>query len=226
MRLRLLSLGIAGLVAASLFSSSAHANSSGIVGRSGKQGPTCMASGCHSAQASADVPTVELVGPTSLEAGTTGSYTLLIRGGPAVKAGMNVATSAGTLNAGADTKILSNQGMNELTHNNVPKNFDSATKEARFDFSLVAPATNGTVTLYASGNSTNGNANNTGDNAVTTTLSVQVTGGITGNPDAGTGNPDPGDGGRDEDKGCSATGGAPLVLMLLLAAAHLRRRSA
>jgi uncharacterized protein (TIGR03382 family) len=223
MRLQLSSLGVAGLVAACFISFSAQANSKGIAGRSGKQGPTCMTA-CHGAAPSTKVPTVQLQGPTSLNAGATGAYELIITGGEAVKAGMNVAVSdnGGTLVAGTDSKLLGA----ELVQSD-SKNFTN--NEARFAFSLVAPAAAGTVTLYASGNSANGNNTNAGDNAVTTTLNVQVTGG--GAPDAGTGGPDAGTGGgngggeeEEEDGGCSAAGGAPMVLLLALVAAHLRRR--
>jgi uncharacterized protein (TIGR03382 family) len=232
MRSQIFSLGVAGLVAASFVSFSAHANSRGIDGRSGKQGPTCMASGCHATNSNPISPTVELDGPRSLTAGATGNYTLIIRNGAAVKAGMNVAVSdnGGTLNAGGpDQKILNG----ELTHS-APKDFNSTSQEARFDFSLVAPATAGNITIYASGNSANGNANNPGDSSATTTLSVEIKS-ATSNPDAGTGNPDAGtgnpgggngDGDKGDDGGCAAAGGPPMVLLLALIAARLRRRRA
>jgi uncharacterized protein (TIGR03382 family) len=132
-----------------------------------------------------------------------------------VKAGMNVAvsTGGGTLkNVGSDLKILAS----ELTHTG-PKDFSN--NEARFDFSLVAPSTAGTAKLFASGNSTNGNGNNDGDHSASITLDVQITGGTQPDPD-----PPPGD--KEEEGGCSATGGAPLIALLgLLAAAGLRRRA-
>jgi uncharacterized protein (TIGR03382 family) len=226
MRLQLSSLGVASLVAACFVSFSAQANSTGFTGRSGKQGTNCMTAGCHADSPAANAPTVQLQGPSSLQAGATGNYTLVITGGPAMKAGMNVAVSdnGGTLGPSAD---LRTGGTNELTHK-AAKAFTN--NEARFDFTLVAPATAGTVTLYASGNSTNGNGAKTGDNAVSMTMAVQVTAG-TGTPDAGTGTPDAGTGGGnngggedEDDGGCSAAGGAPMVLLLALVAAHLRRR--
>src|SRR4051812_11239300 len=98
MRLQRFSLGVAGVLAASLFSLTAYANKTGITGFSGKAGSTvtCMPSSCHGANPSALVPTVELSGPTSLDAGTTGNYTLIIRGGPAMTGGMDVAVNGGT----------------------------------------------------------------------------------------------------------------------------------
>lgn len=220
------SLGVATVMAACFFSLSAQANGAGIGGRSNKQGQTCM-TGCHANGASASVPTVVLQGPTTLTTGATGNYSLIITGGPAVKAGMNVAVSngGGTLTPGAGSKAAPG-AADELTHS-APKDF--ANNEARFDFTLVAPATAGSVTMYASGNSTNGNSALTGDNAVSVTLNVQVMANSTpdaGTPDAGTpdaGNPG-GGGGEDDDGGCSAAGGAPMVLLLGLVAAYLRRR--
>lgn len=222
MRSQLYSLGVASLLAASFVSFSAQANSNGITGRSGKQSLTCMTAGCHATNPSPTAPTVALEGPTTLAAGATGTYSIIITGGPAVKAGMNVAVSdnGGALAAGADTKLV---GV-ELTHT-AAKAFDN--NVAKFDFTLVAPATAGTVTLFGSGNSTNGNNANVGDNAVAATRTIQITGGST--PDAGTPDAGPGGGNGDgdadaDDGGCSAAGGAPMVLLLALVAAHLRRR--
>ncbi len=218
MRLQRFSLGVAGVLAASFFSLTAYANSKGITGRSGKQTVTCMAAGCHNTSPSTAIPTVTLTGPTSLNAGETGNYTLVITGGAAVQAGMNVAVSdnGGTLTkSGTDLQVLSG----ELTHT-APKVFSNG--EVRFDFSLVAPSSSRTVTLYASGNSVNGDKNNTGDHSASTTLDIQVTGSSTpdaGTPDAGTDTPPP------EDKGgCAAAGGAPVALLLALVAERLRRR--
>ncbi|HLK99459.1 MAG TPA: MXAN_6652 family MXYO-CTERM-anchored protein [Myxococcaceae bacterium] len=222
------SLGIATVMAACLLSLTAQANSTGIAGRSGKQGQGCMTSGCHATNPAPTAPTVVLQGPASLAAGATGNYSLVITGGPAVKAGMNVAVSngGGTLAAGTGSKVL---GTNELVHS-APRDF--ANNEARFDFTLVAPATAGTVTVFASGNSSNGNGANTGDSAVSVMREIQVT--ATSAPDAGTpdaGNPGGGGGGGggdgdgdDDGGGCSAAGGAPMVLLLGLVAAYLRRR--
>jgi uncharacterized protein (TIGR03382 family) len=216
-------LGAAGVLAACLISVPAYANLSGIVARSGKNtGQTCMLAGCHNDSPSAVMPTVEISGPTTLQAGATGNYTLIIRGGPAVQAGMNVAVSnnGGTLNkVGNDLKVLAG----ELTHT-APKNF--ANNEARFDFTLVAPAAAGTAKLFASGNSTNGNGAKEGDRAVTATLDVQITA-SSQPPDAGM-PPDGGngDGDGDDDGGCSAAGGAPLLALLaLIAVAGLGRRT-
>lgn len=222
MRLQRFSLGVAGVLAASFFSLTAYANSTGINGRSGKQGVTCMDSACHGANPSSAIPTVELTGPSTLAAGETGNYSLTITGGPGVKAGMNVAVSdnGGTLaKSGTDLKVLAG----ELTHT-APKAFTSG--QVRFDFSLVAPASSRTVTLYASGNSVNNDANNTLDHSASTTLDVQITGSVSppdgGTPDAGTDNNPPPD--TNDKGGCAAAGGAPMALLLAFVAERLLRR--
>jgi uncharacterized protein (TIGR03382 family) len=199
------SLGTLGVISACLLSTSALANSGGITGNSGKDGTTCN-SVCHGG---GTAPTVEISGPKTLAPNATGQYTLIIKGGPAVVGGMNVAVSntAAVLQAGAGSQKIGS----ELTHSEA-KAFSNG--EVRFDFSLVAPAS-GSVKLFAAGNSTNKNSASTGDNSATATLDVTVSGG-TGTPTE-----------PDEDKGgCSATGGAPMLAFALAAATltRLRRR--
>ncbi|RKH24283.1 hypothetical protein D7Y13_26380 [Corallococcus praedator] len=198
-----------GAVVVCLVAGSASANSTGMPGRSGKQSVSCTASGCHGGGASA--PTVTLEGPSALTAGQTGNYSLVITGGPAVKAGMNVATdgvAGATLTAGSGTKLVNG----ELTHS-LPKAFTGTT--ARFDFSLVAPATNGTLKVFAAGNSVNGDTQATGDAHATTSLDVVITGGTDPVPDEG----------KDEG-GCSATAGGPLLGAVFAVLAARRRRRA
>jgi uncharacterized protein (TIGR03382 family) len=186
---------------AGLLSSAAFANSSGINGFSGKSGATCTS--CHLAGAA--VPTVQLSGPATLAAGETGQYTVTIKGGPGKLAGTDIAVSdaAAKLVEGTGLKLLSG----ELTHT-MPKAF--ANGEASFTFSLKAPSTGGTVTLYAAGNSANADYNNTGDGIGSTKLDVTVTGAA---PVA-----------EEEKGGCAATGGAPVWMFALLAAGVGLRR--
>lgn len=210
MRSQRFALGFAGMVAACLFSFSAHANPDGMVGRSGKvPSETCLL--CHGTNPSPIAATVEVTGPDSLQAGAVGTYVFTVRGGPAVTAGMNVAASSGTLQApGADLRIESG----ELTHRS-PKAFERG--EARFEFQFTAPAAGGTATLYYSGNSTNGDGTFNGDSVKSGTKQITIT--------APPSNPGDGGDGEEEDKGCSATGGAPMALFLALVATRLRRRA-
>jgi hypothetical protein len=83
-------------------------------------------------------PTVTLTGPMSVASGSTNTYTLSVAGGTNL-AGLDVATSAGTLLAGTNTQILSG----ELTH--------TAPSGPSWTFSWTAPTvtSNATVTLWA-----------------------------------------------------------------------------
>ncbi|WIG93294.1 MXAN_6652 family MXYO-CTERM-anchored protein [Myxococcus sp. SDU36] len=206
MRSYLASLGAAGVVSACLVSGSAFASAGGMSGHSGKQGSSLTCASCHTGGGGS--PTVTIQGPTTLAPGATGNYTFIVRGGPASGAGFNVAVSdnGGTLNPGQGSTKLSG----ELTHNGVR---DFSNGEARFDFTLVAPSTPGSVTLYGAGNSVNDNGTEQGDASAVTTLNVTVA--------AGGGD----DGGGDDEGGCAAAGGAPLLgAALVLLGTRLRRR--
>ena len=189
----------AGALSACLLSAPALANSAGITGNSGKSAATCAT--CHSG---GSAPTVELTGPTSLAAGATGQYTLTITGGPGAKGGMNVAVdnTAASLEPGTDTRKASN----ELTQKAPTPASNGA---ITFEFSMVAPPSAGTVKLFAAGNSVNGDGTVAQDQSATTSLTVNVTG--SNEP-------------KDEQGGCSSTGGAPVLAFALTAGLALLRR--
>ncbi|MFP2924899.1 MXAN_6652 family MXYO-CTERM-anchored protein [Pyxidicoccus sp. 3LG] len=182
---------IVGMFAISLsWSAPALATSTGIAGQSGKEGPACSV--CHQG---GSLPTVEFEGPSTLAPGATGQYSLIIRGGPAKTGGADIAldNAQATLQAGTGLKKLGS----ELTHS-APRPFTG--NEVRFDFSLVAPSTDVTLTLFGAGNSSNADQSSEGDRAASTKLTVKV----------GNGSPveDPGAGGGDDDGGgCTAAGG-------------------
>ncbi|SET87903.1 MXAN_6652 family MXYO-CTERM-anchored protein [Stigmatella erecta] len=221
------SLRAVGMWSLFLLSTPVLANSTGITGQSGKQNSTCVT--CH-VDGTAGA-TVTISGPAALAAGETGQYRLIIRGGPAVVGGYNVAVSntAAMLQAGEGSR----KAGDELTHS-APKAFVAG--EVSFDFSLVAPSTPSTLTLYGAGNSANGDKNSTQDRSVASTFTVTVAGG-TGTPDAGTpdagtpdaGTPDAGTGeepGDDDDDegGCSAGGGTAVLSFAVTAAGLLLSR--
>jgi MYXO-CTERM domain-containing protein len=149
------------------------ARSGGIAGYSGESGQDCSA--CHSG---ASAPSVTLKGPTTLAPGTSGTYALVITGGPAVGAGVDVAVSGGgTLTAlsGTATQILSA----ELVQN---ANLSPSGSSISATFQLTAPSTTGPLTLYAAGLSDNGDGTTQGDGTATTTLQVTVANPSTGPP--------------------------------------------
>jgi hypothetical protein len=198
---------------ACLVSTAAHANSGGISGRSGKQGISCM-NGCHGDNSpSPNAPTVQLIGPSRLDIGTTGDYALILRGGPAREGGMNVAVSdnGGTLMPGPALELKLLNG--ELTHKSPKTVPDNGSGELRFDFKLTAPNTPGTVTLYGAGNSVDDDGYERGDHSAAQTLQIQVIDPAARPPE------------NDENKGCAAAGGPPLGLLLVLLASTLRRRA-
>jgi len=129
-------------------------------------GATCNV--CHVLGAS--VPNVTISGPVVVDAGTRNSYTVTIRNGPARTGGINISTSdfAGELiPADSDLKLIGR----ELSHIS-PKLF--ASDELSFSFFWTAPTYNGDVTIFAAGNSSNGQRDLAGDGIDTNTLKLTV----------------------------------------------------
>ena len=143
----------------SAWSSHAEASLYGRDGFSGNpgtnNGATCAA--CHAPGAAA--PRVTITGPQVLDAGTIADYTVTISGGPGATGGLGVSSSDGFGDfeaTGTDVHVVGG----ELSHTQ-PKAFSQG--EVSFGFRWRAPAHNGPVTLYAAGNSSNGQLNLLGD---------------------------------------------------------------
>jgi predicted carbohydrate-binding protein with CBM5 and CBM33 domain len=100
---------------------------------------------------------VTIDGPAELLPNQTGNYTVTVQGGPAVRAGTDIAVSGGILTA--SSSALQKAG-DELTHVS-PQPFTSG--KATFSFTYTAPGTAGTYTIYANGNSVNFNGAESGD---------------------------------------------------------------
>lgn len=112
--------------------------------------------GCHG---NADTSIViTYVGPDTIPAGKTVPYQLVISGGPHKAGGTDIAVFAGTLTPGTGPDLYEELG--ELTHNQPKTPVDGV---IAFDFFYTAPATPGTDTLYANGNSVNLNGDSDGD---------------------------------------------------------------
>ncbi|MDX1387830.1 MAG: choice-of-anchor V domain-containing protein, partial [Acidobacteriota bacterium] len=143
------------------------ASSGGISGYSGDPltngGQICTS--CHGGGV---VPTVTLVGPTTVAVGSTNTYTLTITGGQQVSGGLDVAASRGNLIATDPTTWVLDR---EITHQ-FPK-FDGGSGIS-WSFDWQAPITPTTITLYAAGNSTNDGQGTNGDAANATSLAVTV----------------------------------------------------
>ena len=158
---------LAGLFALTL-TAAASASSAGISGFSGKTaGSSCTMTGCHSGGAA---PTVAIDGPATLAAGAQGSYTFTVTTALA-KSGADIAASDGaTLAAGTGLKIMSG----ELVQSSP---LATASGAAKYTFTVTAPTSGTTMTLYAAGLAADGTGGTTGDGQAQTTLAVTVTGG-------------------------------------------------
>lgn len=132
---------------------SVFAVSTGITGVTRKNGNGCD---CHGSSPFTNV-TVAITGPDTLVVGQTANYTLTIQGGPARRAGTNIAASSGDLNP-VSSSLQKIDG--ELTHR-APQQFDGPVFS--FVFSYTAPSTSGQQTIYANGNSVNFDGTPTGD---------------------------------------------------------------
>jgi hypothetical protein len=156
---------VAGLVLAA-WPMASLANDDGISGRSGMSGKTCTS--CHSG---GSTPTVKIQGPTTLTALTTGTYSVVVSGGPGAGAGLDVAASAGVTLGVVDastTKLVNG----ELTHTaSLPYSSGSAT----FPLTVTAPSAVGTITVYVAGLADNGDDLTGGDGTATTTFQIAVT---------------------------------------------------
>ena len=142
----------------------------GITGRSGKRGTPCNA--CHSGGVP---PSVRFEGPTEVAAGQTGAFRFVVESQSASQqsAGFNVATKVDTLGTVLGQNARLSGG--ELTHTQ-PKQATAAI--TMWEFAWTAPAVPGSNTLFGAGNSVNSNFATSGDRASTTTMAIEVVGGL------------------------------------------------
>jgi hypothetical protein len=147
----------------------AHARKNGIAGESGQGDATC--NDCHSGGAA---PSVQLRGPTALDTGMTATYQLVITSGAAKVGGLGVSVDDPGASIHTRSESTRAVGATQLVHN-APAPFVDG--ELRFEFELTAPSHPATLTIYAAGNSCNGDGEKLGDAAGLTTLKVAVMGG-------------------------------------------------
>ena len=124
----------------------------GITGRTKKNGDGCN---CHANSPSSNVSVI-IDGPSSLLPGQTATYAVTVSGGPLAAAGTNIATSAGSLSPGTGLLLESS----ELTHQ-APQT--STNGQVVFTFTYTAPVVEGSVTMFANGNSVNFDGTNSND---------------------------------------------------------------
>ena len=160
-----------------LLVASATAGASAL-GRSGFSGDPSANAGadcsvCH-APDGAPAPTIGVVGPQRIDAGTTRAFYVVLLGGPGVTAGIDISVSndIGTL-VPFDGDLQQADG--ELTHSS-PKPFSGDL--ATFAFRYTAPNYSTDITLHVAGNSTNGALNLRGDGIATTEFTLTVENGL------------------------------------------------
>jgi hypothetical protein len=141
----------------------------GVFGASGKEnGYYCR--NCH---AGGTAPTVTFEGPTVMGPGSTAIFRFAVSSHGSetqIAAGLDLAASGGRLGMveGQGTRLQ----FGEVTHSEPKLNDDNG--EAVFEFTWVAPATEGIYTLFGAGCSVNGNSQRTGDAAARTTYEIVV----------------------------------------------------
>jgi hypothetical protein len=135
---------------------------------------------CHDSQG-VPTPGIELIGPTTVDAGATVTYQLVVTSMAASQlgAGFNFAASGGDVALGSETGIRRAEnremGRFELTHTGPRENDGNG--QAIWTLTWIAPASAGDYTLFAAGNSVNLSNDAIGDASNITVLQVQVGGG-------------------------------------------------
>ncbi|MBX3226031.1 MAG: hypothetical protein KIT84_29350 [Labilithrix sp.] len=143
----------------------ASANGGGLAGYTGKQaGQTCNS--CHSGGAA---PTVTLNGPSTIAAGQTVDYTMVVTTGQSRAAGGVAATDGTTLTPGTGFR----DSFGEMVQDGSRAVSGGS---ATFSFKVTAPATGTSLKLWAVGMAANGTGTG-GDSSVQITKDVTVTGG-------------------------------------------------
>lgn len=122
---------------------------------------------CHSSTASPSV-SVSISGPTSVMPGTTNTYTVTVTGGPLVANGLDVSVTDGTLvvTDSTNTQLLSGEITQTL----------AGVSQTSWSFDWTAPSTPGTVTMYATGFSGDGDGKKDTDdlwNLASLTINVE-----------------------------------------------------
>lgn len=133
---------------------SAYSRSSGITGRTKKGNtPGCT---CHGDNPTAGV-NIQWIGPDTVTAGQSANYSIVITGGPLLRAGTNIAARNGSLSI-VDNFLKVIGG--ELTHTG-PK--PPSGGNVTFSFRYTAPNFPLSDTVFANGNSVNNSGDEDGD---------------------------------------------------------------
>jgi MYXO-CTERM domain-containing protein len=106
-----------------------------------------------------------------LQPGASATYRLVITGGAAVVGGLGVSVDDPDASLESSSESLRVVDGTQLVHN-APVPFTDGT--LALEFALTAPSRAGTLTIYAAGNSCDGDGTKLGDQAATTSLEIDV----------------------------------------------------
>jgi hypothetical protein len=167
--------GAGAFVAATAIAPTASASSLGIDGNTNKPiaGVGHRCGDCHSG---GTAPTVAFAGPTTLNAGQTGTYTFTVTGG--VRAGASVAVTPDSNDGQANVVALIPGAKMSQKFNEVVQTGPATPTGGKvaFGFSFVAPQYGGTVKLWGAGLAANNNGGTSGDADQLTTMTVTIVG--------------------------------------------------
>lgn len=148
-------------------SSLASANGGGLAGYTGKQaGQTCNS--CHTGGAT---PTVTITGPSTIAAGQTADFALVVTTGQSRAAGGVAASDGTTLTPGAGFR----DSFGEMVQDGARVVSGGS---ATFAFKVTAPTSGTSLKLWAVGMAANG-AGTGGDTSIQISRDIAVTGGTT-----------------------------------------------
>ena len=147
-------------------------------GRAGDNKAATGCSGCHSATTKPTLAFGAGTGslPTLVVANSVNNFTFTITGGPAVKAGLSVIASGGTLATSSTESTIVTTGVTagELIHT-AASTMTGGSKT--YTFTWTAPAISGPVTLSGAGVSGNGIAGESADGSDRISATINVTAG-------------------------------------------------
>lgn len=137
------------------YSISSYGDIGGRTGRT-KKSSNNGCGGCHGSSATTGV-SVSISGPSSVVTGQTAQFSMTITRAGMTGAGIDIATRRGTLAAvSSGTRLQSG----EITHND---NLAMSGGTITVLFNYTAPATSGVDTIWSTGNATNSNGGEDGD---------------------------------------------------------------
>jgi hypothetical protein len=134
-------------------------------------------SSCHTGSNMGTRPTVALQGPSAVVPGSTNGYALVITGPSGITAGLDVTVEGGTLQPVGPTEQLLGTDLTQVV--------DQCMSDQSYTFAFQVVAGSGSsMTLYATGMSSNGDGTPLGDEDNQASMTVALDGSATASPPA------------------------------------------